>query len=91
MSTTLRSAYRQVHQGINWREFWQAYRVFMPDPAQGILHILAAGEHSRWQKWVMRRLRRQAAAIQDWEVIIDLALIPQVRTENTVFLKNGKI
>jgi ubiquinone biosynthesis protein Coq4 len=72
MSHTIPSAYRQMPQGINWRKVWQAYRVFMPNSAQGILHILAAAEYSRWQKWVVRRLSRQAAPIQDWEVTIDL-------------------
>ena len=61
------------HQlGINWGELWQAYRVFMPNPAQGILHILAAGRYSRWQRLVFTRLSRQAAAIRDWVVIVDL-------------------
>jgi ubiquinone biosynthesis protein Coq4 len=72
MSHTIPSADRQMPQGINWRKVWQAYRVFMPNPAQGILHILAAGEYSRWQKWVVRRLSRQAAPIQDWDVTINL-------------------
>jgi ubiquinone biosynthesis protein Coq4 len=72
MSHSIPSTYRQMPQGINWRKVWQAYRVFMPNPAQGILHILAAAEYSRWQKWVVRRLSRQAAPIQDWDVTIDL-------------------
>jgi hypothetical protein len=70
MSHTMKSAYRQPPQGIDWGKVWQAYCVFMPNPAQGILHILAAAEYSRWQKWVLRRLRRQAAPILDREVVI---------------------
>ena len=72
MLDTLQSTHPRSRQGINWSEVWQAYRVFMPKPAQGILHILAAAESSRWQKCVLRRLRRQAAPILDWEVKIDL-------------------
>jgi ubiquinone biosynthesis protein Coq4 len=63
----------QDRRGINWRELWQAYRVFMPDPAQGILHILAAGRFSIWNRWVLKRLSRQAVAIQAWVVTVDLA------------------
>jgi ubiquinone biosynthesis protein Coq4 len=59
--------------GINWRELWQAYRVFMADPAQGILHILEAERYSRWNKWVIARLSRQAGAICNWVVVVDLA------------------
>jgi ubiquinone biosynthesis protein Coq4 len=78
MSHTMKSAYLQPPQGIDWRKVWQAYCVFMPNPAQGILHILAAAEYSRWQKWVLRRLRRQAAPILDWEVVIDLDRLVQL-------------
>lgn len=61
------------HQlGINWHQLWQAYRVFMPNPAQGILHILEAGRYSRWHRLVSARLSRQAIAIRDWVVIVDL-------------------
>jgi ubiquinone biosynthesis protein Coq4 len=57
-------------RGINWREVGKAYQVFMRNPAQGILHILAAGRHSYWQKLVIARLRRQAKFIADKEVSI---------------------
>jgi ubiquinone biosynthesis protein Coq4 len=72
MTTFHRQGLRGQH-GMNWGELWQAYRVFMPDPARAILHILAAGRYSRWQRWVLKRLSRQAVAIRDWVVIIDLA------------------
>ena len=65
-------------KGINWRELGLAYRVFMPDPSAGILHILAAGRYSLWQRWVMARLSRQASAIYDWEVTIDLARLAEL-------------
>jgi ubiquinone biosynthesis protein Coq4 len=65
-------------QGMNWGELWQAYRAFMPNPAQAILHILAAGRYSRWQRWVLKRLSRQAVAICDWVVIIDLAQLMEL-------------
>ncbi len=60
----------QMPKGINWREVGKAYQVFMRDPAKGILHILAAGRHSYWQKLVIARLRRQAKLIADKEVSI---------------------
>jgi ubiquinone biosynthesis protein Coq4 len=63
----------QGKQGINWGALWQAYRVFMPNPAQGILYILEAGRYSRWQRWVFARLCRQGVAIRTWVVTIDLA------------------
>jgi ubiquinone biosynthesis protein Coq4 len=64
--------------GINWREVGKAYQVFMRDPAKGILHILAAGRHSYWQKLVIARLRRQAILIADKEVSIDLNSLGQL-------------
>ncbi len=70
---TLAIQKQRQRSGINWRELWQAYRVFMPDPAQGILHILEAERYSRWQKLVMARLSKQAIAIRDWVVVVDLA------------------
>jgi ubiquinone biosynthesis protein Coq4 len=73
--TTLFRQNLQQSTGLNWRELWQAYRVFMPDPAQGILHILEAGRYSRWQRWVLKRLSRQAAAIRDGFVTVDLGLL----------------
>jgi ubiquinone biosynthesis protein Coq4 len=72
MTTFSRPGLRS-QRGINWSELWQAYRVFMPNPARGILHILAAGRYSRWQQWVLKRLSRQAIAIRDWVVVVDLA------------------
>jgi ubiquinone biosynthesis protein Coq4 len=64
--------------GINWREVGKAYQVFMRDPAKGILHILAAGRHSYWQKLVIARLRCQAKFIADKEVSIDLNSLSQL-------------
>jgi ubiquinone biosynthesis protein Coq4 len=71
--TTFPNQCKCNQRGMNWRELWQAYRVFMPNPAQGILHILAAGRYSRWNRSVVARLSRQAAAIHDWVVVVDLA------------------
>jgi ubiquinone biosynthesis protein Coq4 len=65
-------------QGINWREVGKAYQVFMRDPAKGILHILAAGRHSYWQKLVIARLRRQAQLIADKEILINLNILSQL-------------
>jgi ubiquinone biosynthesis protein Coq4 len=72
MTTISRQSLRN-QRGINWRELWCAYRVFMPNPAQGILHILEAGRYSRWQRMVITRLSRQAVAIHNWVVVVDLA------------------
>jgi ubiquinone biosynthesis protein Coq4 len=63
---------------LNWRELRKAYQVFMSNPARGILHIREAGRHSRWQAWVMARLRRQAKLIVDKEVTIDLDALSQL-------------
>lgn len=78
MFNTIRSPYRQPPQGIDWREVRAAYRVFMDNPAQGILHILDAGRYSRWQKWVLARLSQQAGDIRDREVTIDLKQLSQL-------------
>jgi ubiquinone biosynthesis protein Coq4 len=69
---------QQPLRGINWPEVRRAYGSFMADPAQGILHILAAGRHSRWQKMVMARLRCQAQQIVDRPVSIDLQELVQL-------------
>lgn len=58
--------------GINWRELGQAYRMFIGNPGQGILHILAAGENSNWQHWVLKRLGNQAAALETATLQIDI-------------------
>ena len=54
--TTVPNQCLRNQRGINWSELWQAYRVFMPNPAQGILHILEAGRYSRWQRVVITRI-----------------------------------
>jgi ubiquinone biosynthesis protein Coq4 len=54
-------------------EFRSIRKVLSRDPAQGILHILAAGRYSRWNRSVIARLSRQAVAIHDWVVVVDLA------------------
>jgi ubiquinone biosynthesis protein Coq4 len=63
---------------FKWEELRKAYQMFMVDTSQSILHILAAGHHSRWQAWVIARLRRQADHIADREVTIDLAALQQL-------------
>ncbi len=78
MVNNITTTHSQPHYHINWQELRKAYQVFMTNPAQGILHILAAGHHSRWQSWVMTRLRRQAQLIVDKEVIVDLAVLHQL-------------
>jgi ubiquinone biosynthesis protein Coq4 len=78
MVNNITKIHAQPHHYINWQELRKAYQVFIADPAQGILHILAAGHHSRWQSWVMTRLRRQAQLIVDKEVIVDIAVLQQL-------------
>jgi ubiquinone biosynthesis protein Coq4 len=63
---------------FRWQELRKAYQMFMVDTSQSILHILAAGQHSRWQSWVIARLRRQAHRIVDKEVTINLAALQQL-------------
>lgn len=63
--------------GMQWAELRAAYRVFLHRPSQGILHILAAGRHSRWQVWVERRLARQAAALTEQRIAVDLDALGQ--------------
>jgi ubiquinone biosynthesis protein Coq4 len=78
MLNILKPCSSKTPRGLNWREVSKAYQVFMRDPAQGILHILAAGRHSYWQKLVIARLRRQAKLIADREVSIDLHTLSQL-------------
>jgi len=61
--------------GMNWTELWRAYGVFLNNPSQGILHILAAGENSNWVMWVNARLRKQARRLETAVITID---IPQL-------------
>jgi ubiquinone biosynthesis protein Coq4 len=78
ISTPSKTSICNFFSGIDWREVGQAYRHFQKDPAQGILHILAAGRQSRWQAWVMTRLGRQAAALQDLPIALDLDALIQL-------------
>lgn len=64
--------------GIKWSEVSNAYRTFLNNPAQGILHILEAARHSNWQKWVEQRLALQAANLKDVLVKIDLQELSQL-------------
>jgi len=63
---------------LNWREVRKAYAVFIDDPSQGILHILAAGRGSRWQSWVEARLARQAEKLAGQPIAIDLEALRQL-------------
>jgi ubiquinone biosynthesis protein Coq4 len=81
MMTTVRTHSLRIRRGMNWGELWQAYRVFMPDPAQAILHILEAGRYSRWNRWVLRRLSRQAVAIRDRVVTVDLGQLLELPSD----------
>lgn len=63
---------------LNMRELWLAYRTFLKDPSQGILHILAAGKDSPWQHWVERRREAQAASLARIMVEIDLPALLQL-------------
>lgn len=64
--------------GINIYELRQAYSRFRNDPAAGIHHIIAAGRGSHWQHWVETRLARQAVALEQVELTIDLTELLQL-------------
>jgi ubiquinone biosynthesis protein Coq4 len=64
--------------GINWSELRAAYRNFLNDPTAGILHIIAAGRHSQWQRWVEKRLARQASPLVGRTIAIELAALVQL-------------
>ncbi|OLP19531.1 hypothetical protein BST81_04475 [Leptolyngbya sp. 'hensonii'] len=64
--------------GMNWSEVGQAYRVFLNHPSQGILHILAAGQHSNWTRWVAGRLARQAKPLANQMIQLNLAELAQL-------------
>jgi ubiquinone biosynthesis protein Coq4 len=68
-----RRAMASKAQGINWSELLLAYKTFKDDTAAGILHILAAGRHSSWEKLVMKRLNRQAANLEGKMVSINVS------------------
>jgi hypothetical protein len=65
-------------RGINWQEVGLAYRTFLGDAGVGIRHILRAQRHSVWQRWVNRRLARQAAPLAERRIAIDLAALAQL-------------
>ncbi len=58
--------------GIDWREVGLAYKTFLRNPGEGIRHILQAQRRSVWQRWVNRRLARQAAHLEGRTIAIDL-------------------
>lgn len=62
-----------LHPGINWIELRHAYRVFIANPSQGILHIIAAGANSHWQRWVEARLGSQAQHLKHANITIDIS------------------
>jgi ubiquinone biosynthesis protein Coq4 len=64
--------------GVNWRSVGLAYWTFLGDAGVGIRHILRAQRHSVWQRWVYRRLARQAAHLSGRRIAIDLAQLVQL-------------
>jgi ubiquinone biosynthesis protein Coq4 len=64
--------------GINWHEVRLAYKTFLGDAGVGIRHILRAQRHSVWQRWVNRRLARQAVHLTGRIITIDLAQLAQL-------------
>jgi ubiquinone biosynthesis protein Coq4 len=64
--------------GINWREVRLAYQTFLGNAGVGIRHILRAQRHSVWQRWVNRRLARQAAHLAGRTITIDLTALAQL-------------
>ncbi|MEA5447349.1 Coq4 family protein [Leptolyngbya sp. CCNP1308] len=78
LQPSAKSRQRSPLSGINWSELGAAYRAFLSDPATGILHILAAGRHSQWQRWVERRLEHQAAHLAYRTIAVDLGALVQL-------------
>jgi hypothetical protein len=68
--------------GINWREVGLAYLTFLGSASVGIRHILQAQRHSTWQRWVNRRLARQAAHLSGRTLQIDLAELQQLPADS---------
>jgi ubiquinone biosynthesis protein Coq4 len=64
--------------GINWVELRKAYSVFIDNPSQSILHIIAAARHSTWQRWVVNRLAKQASHLQNVDLQIDIRELLQL-------------
>ena len=64
--------------GIDWVRVRRAYGIFTQDPAAGISHISEAARHSRWELWVEARLARQAPALTDRDIAIDLETLAQL-------------
>jgi ubiquinone biosynthesis protein COQ4 len=64
--------------GLDWAQVQAAYGIFLKDPAEGIRRILAAGDHSRWQAWVERRLARQATSLAERPIAIDLEALAKL-------------
>jgi hypothetical protein len=68
--------------GINWRELGLAYLTFLGSASVGIRHILKAQRHSTWQRWVNRRLARQAAHLAGRTLEIDLTELRQLPADS---------
>ncbi len=87
VSTAFRSRQNQFFArinplfGVNWFELRQAYRVFLQNPSQGILHILAAGRASNWQRWVEARLAHQAAQLSHTTLSINVDQLLQLSAD----------
>jgi ubiquinone biosynthesis protein Coq4 len=64
--------------GVNWREVGLAYKTFLGSASAGIRHILQAQRHSQWQRWVNRRLARQATHLTGRTITIDLDQLLQL-------------
>ncbi|WP_017300587.1 Coq4 family protein [Nodosilinea nodulosa] len=64
--------------GLHWPSLGAAYRTFLSDPAAGILHIIAAGRDTQWQRLVERRLARQARHLSDRTISVDLSVLMQL-------------
>lgn len=74
-------AFRSPLAGVNWQEVRLAYQTFLGSASVGIRHILQAQRHSNWQRWVNRRLARQAAHLAGRTIAIDLAQLAQLPPE----------
>ncbi len=67
--------------GVNWKEVGLAYVTFLGNAGVGIRHILKAQRHSVWQRWVNRRLARQAVHLTGRTIAIDLQELVKLPAE----------
>lgn len=59
--------------GTNWKELFNAYRLFLTEPDTGVKHLIAAQRYTKWEVWVRERLTKQAGHLKGHPLQINLA------------------